>query len=183
MRIYILPGKKDLDLVREVADKVSTWGYARLFAECIDKNHFDPSKSKTTIGEQAFEQVISRFEKYLDNINPEPPYQVYGLLVHDNNETVAKKHTDLMRRFHQQGTLWTSIARIVETPLFVDSRLTSMVQVADLCGYALRRYFENQELDLLNRIYTRADRFFGKVVGIRHYTSPTCSCVVCQTHK
>ena len=178
-----LSRQERIDLVREVADKISSWGYARLFAECIDKNYFDPSKSKNTIGEQAFEQVISRFEKYLDNINPEPPNQVFGLLVHDNNETVAKKHTDLMRRFHQQGTLWTSIARIVETPLFVDSRLTSMVQVVDLCAYALRRYFENHELDLLNRIYPRADRYLNKVVGVRHYSSPNCPCVICQTHK
>jgi Protein of unknown function (DUF3800) len=178
-----LTRQERLDLIRKVADKVATWGYARLFAECVDKNFFDPSKSKNTIGEQAFEQVISRFEKYLDNINEGPPNQVFGLLVHDNNETVAKKHTDLMRRFHQQGTLWTSIARIVETPLFVDSRLTSMVQVADLCAYALRRYFENHESDLFNRIYPRADRVVGKVVGIRHYTLPTCPCDVCQTHK
>jgi hypothetical protein len=179
-----LTRQERLDLVREVADKVSGWGYARLFAECIDKNYFDPSKSRNTISEQAFEQVVSRFERFLGNINVGPPSQdIFGLLVHDNNETVAKKHTDLMRRFHQQGTLWTSIARIVETPLFVDSRLTSMVQVVDLCAYALRRYFENHECDLFNRIYPRADRFLDKVVGVRHFALPTCSCEVCLTHK
>jgi hypothetical protein len=179
-----LTRQERLNLVREVADKVSSWGYARLFAECIDKNYFDPSKSRNTISEQAFEQVVSRFERFLGNINVGPPNQdIFGLLVHDNNETVAKKHTDLMRRFHQQGTLWTSIARIVETPLFVDSRLTSMVQVVDLSAYALRRYSENHECDLFNRIYPRADRFLDKVVGVRHFALSTCSCEVCLTHK
>lgn len=60
-----------------------------------------------------------------------------GLLIHDNNETVAKKHTKLMAKFHHKGTLWTKIDNIVETPLFVDSQLTSMVQIADLCSYSL----------------------------------------------
>jgi hypothetical protein len=101
------------------------------------------------VEEQAFEQVVSRFEQYLANIDVTGEQRrCYGLIVHDNNETVAKKHTELMRRFHSQGTLFTTIERIIETPLFVDSRLTSMVQIADLCSYALRRYLENQETDL-----------------------------------
>ena len=31
--------------VAEIADCVSNWGFARLFAECIDKIHFDPATS------------------------------------------------------------------------------------------------------------------------------------------
>ncbi len=72
----------------------------------------------------------------------------FGLLVHDNNASVAKKHTELMRHFHQQGTLWRQIDGIIETPLFVDSRLTRMVQIADLCAYSLRRFVENGEMNL-----------------------------------
>jgi Protein of unknown function (DUF3800) len=165
-------------LVREVADSVSNWGYARLFAECIDKIHFDPTRTGRTIDEQAFEQVVSRFEQYLENTGGN-----YGLLVHDNNETVARKHTNLMRHFHQQGTLWTSIDRIIETPLFVDSSLTSMVQVADLCSYALRRYLENTETDLFRKIFTRADRVGATVVGVRHFSDFTCECEICQGHR
>jgi hypothetical protein len=99
-----LTRKERVKVVQEAADKVSNWGCARLFAECIDKNYFDPSKSKKSISEQAFEQVVSRFDKYLDNIKsgtPSQPRNIFGLLVHDNNETIAKKHTDLTRRFHQ----------------------------------------------------------------------------------
>ena len=82
----------------------------------------------------------------------------YGLLVHDNNETVERKHTLLMRNFHAKGTLWINIERIIETPMFVDSQLTSMVQIADLCSYTLRRYVENGEARLFDIIYKRADR-------------------------
>src|SRR5712691_11366576 len=36
-------------LVREIADAVSNWGYARLFAECIDKLYFDPARARRTV--------------------------------------------------------------------------------------------------------------------------------------
>ena len=171
-------------LVRQIADHVSDWGFARLFAECIDKIHFDPVKNSRSVDEQAFEQLVSRFEQYLQKTDASIQGQKYfGLLVHDNNETVAKKHTELMRRFHNQGTLWTQIKRIIETPLFVDSRLTSMVQIADLCAYALRRYLENGETDLFHRVFSRADRFQNRVVGIRHFTDHSCSCDICKVHR
>lgn len=169
------------DLLKEVAECVSKWGFARLFAECVDKIYFDPSRRRDTIDEQCLEQLVSRFEHFLkiaDNGKSS-----YGLLIHDNNETLAKKHTNLMKRFHNRGTFWTSIKNIIETPLFVDSQLTSMVQIADLCSYALRRYLENGEIELFDLISQRADRKNEVVVGVRHYTDPTCVCTICVSHK
>ena len=88
-----------------------------------------------------------------------------------------------MKRFHNKGTLWTAVHRIIETPLFVDSQLTSMVQIADLWSYALRRYFENGESDLLDILFVRADRKGSVVVGVRHYADIGCPCKVCVAHK
>lgn len=166
-------------IVREVADCVAGWNFARMFAECINKLHFDPAKTGRTVDEQSFEQVVSRFEQYLQHADPGK----FGLLVHDNNETVARKHTALMRHFHSQGTLWTKIPHIIETPLFVDSKLTRMVQIADLCAYALRRYIENGELELFQPMFSRADRAHGVAVGVRHYTDSGCNCKICSAHR
>ena len=66
---------------------------------------------------------------------------------------------------------------------FLHVRLTSLVQVADLCAYALRRYLENQETDLFNRIFQRADRHGGVVVGLRHCSPVTCNCEICKNHR
>lgn len=171
-----------MQCLREVADLVSSWGNARLYAECIDKVHFDPVKTGKAAEEQGFEQVISRFQKSLArkaSTKSKP-----GLIVHDNNQSVAKKHTELMRGYHDKGTLWTAIPNIVETPLFVDSSLTRMVQIADLCAYALRRYVENGEVELFRKVFTRADRLpNGQVVGIRHYTNNGCACEICKGHR
>lgn len=104
-------------------------------------------------------------------------------MVQDRNDTASKRLTDLMRRFHKDGTQWASIHRIVETPLFVDSQLTAMVQVADLCAYAVRRFFENREVALFERIYSRFDRANDRLVGLRHYTGRRhCTCQVCLDH-
>jgi hypothetical protein len=165
-------------LVKDMANCIGSWTEARLFAECIDKVHFDPNKATQTPDEQAFEQIVSRFEQYLQKVS-----ENHGLLIHDNNETVAKRHTALMKRFHETGTLWTDIKRIVETPLFVDSQLTSMVQVADLCAYALRRYLENGETELFDEIFRRADRNGRVVVGVRHFTRNHCECKICKAHR
>lgn len=168
--------------VIEVASRIGQWGVARLFAECVDKTDFDPSKNSRSIDEQCFEQVVSRFEHYLESVGSEDP-NCLGVLIHDNNETVAKKHTLIMRDFHSKGTSWTTIPKIIETPLFVDSKLTSMIQIADLCAYSLRRYLENKEEELFDLIFPRADRRNGIVVGVRHFTNPSCNCKICTQHK
>lgn len=169
--------------VEEIAKCVANWGFARLFAECIDKFHFDPNLTPNSMAEQAFEQLISRFEKFLQNMAINQQHQGdYGLIVHDNNETIAKKHTNMMRKFLRKGTFFTDIRHIIETPLFVDSQLTSMVQIADLCSYALRRYLENGEKTLFELVYERADRRQDKVVGVRHFTKNSCTCKICLEH-
>ncbi len=174
-----LTHEQRVEFIVEVASAISSWEFATVFAECIDKLHFDPAKANRSIDEQAFEQIVSRFEQYVRRQGNNP--QTKGIIVHDNNQTVALKHTTLMRDFHSQGTLWTSVERIIETPMFVDSKLTGMVQMADLCSFATRRYVENQEADLFNLIYKRADTFKSKAVGFRHY-STRCTCVICKGH-
>jgi len=177
--------KERKEVLGEFSNIIGNWEFARLFAECIDKVWFDPNRASQSIEEQCFEQIVSRFEHFLqiishDKLKPTSK-PIMGMLIHDNNQTVAKRLTDLMIKFHKKGTLWTELKNIIETPLFVDSRLTCMVQAADLCGYALRRYFENNELELFSNIYKRADRKDGKVVGVRHFSDPNCQCIVCKS--
>ena len=170
--------------VLEIAKTIGNWGHARLFAECVDKVHFSPSKISKTVDEQAFEQIVSRFEQYLKILDSSTsPTKNYGLLIHDNNQTVAKRHTEMMKHFHSKGTVWTHLSNIIETPLFVDSQLTSMIQIADVCAYAIRRYLENGEETLFDEVFKRADTKKGVVVGVRHFTNSSCKCKICQGHR
>ncbi len=178
------------ELLQELADEIGSWNDTRLFAEAVEKAAMPPGAD---IFEKAFEQAVTRFHTFLVKWEggrlsqggsvSATSVDNFGLLIQDNNQTVAKNITDLMRRFHVQGTLWAKVERIIETPLFVDSSLTSMVQMADLCAYATRRFFENGEEDLFDRIFARFDRAGGKIVGIRHYVgAKNCKCKVCASH-
>jgi len=168
--------------VEKIAETIGGWGFVRVFAECVDKVFFDPRLATQSVDEQAFEQVVSRFEQYLNATRTDRDKPNYGLLIHDNNPTVAKRHTQLMKGFHKAGTLWVTISNIIDTPLFVSSELTSMVQLADVCSYSLRRYFEKAETKLFREIMKRADRRYGKIVGVRHYSRKNCGCEICQSH-
>lgn len=164
------------ELLRELADIIGDWGACRLFAEAIDKTTFGGQAPRNPPLEEAFAQVVSRFHRFLETRGRD----AVGLIIHDNNPTASLRLTELMRVFHQRRTMFTQIPQIVETPFFVDRRLTSTVQLADLCAYATRRFFENGETDLFDRIYPRFDRSGQRLVGMRHYTGQaTCDCKVC----
>ncbi len=169
-------------LLGELASVIGGWHDARLFAEVTDKQHVYSMPHQYTPFEFSFTELVQRFEYFLRNRGKSVSQNLYGLLIQDNNPTIAHRLTAMMRRFHAQGTRWAAIDHIIETPLFVDSHLTSMVQMADLCGYAIRRFFENNETDLFNRIYSRFDRINASVVGIRHFTASGCTCRVCHDH-
>jgi hypothetical protein len=168
------------ELLRQVSDALSRWDDCRIFAECTDKRSFKGLLPKVPPFEEAFTQVVSRFHSYLESLTP----LEHGLLVQDRNETMAKRLTDLMRVFHRSGTRWiTEIQRIVETPLFVDSQFTSMVQVSDMCAYATRRFLEANDTDLFTRIFAKFHRDGKRLVGARHYVGTrSCHCRICSEH-
>ena len=64
-----------------------------------------------------------------------------------------------------------------------NSELTRMIQIADLCAYALRRYLENGETRLFEPIFSRADRIGEVAVGVRHFSPPGCDCAICEAHE
>ncbi|HPG35845.1 MAG TPA: DUF3800 domain-containing protein, partial [bacterium] len=65
---------------------------------------------------------------------------------------------------------------------FVNSELTGMIQLSDLCCYAIRRYLENGERELFDLVFKRGDRKNEKCVGIRHFSNNRCECVICKSH-
>ncbi|MBI4441955.1 MAG: DUF3800 domain-containing protein [Acidobacteria bacterium] len=169
-----------MDFLRELADLIGSWGNTRLFCESIDKTSFGAIPPTIPPREEAFTQVVTRFERFLVEIGDA---RTVGLLAHDHDDTSADRMTQLMRHFHASGTMWGNITRIIGTPFFVDSRLTVGVQLADLCAYATRRFCEKNETGLFDRIYSRFDRQGGRVVGIRHYVrGRRCTCKICTDH-
>ena len=162
-----------VDLANELAKSTDL----RIFADAISKKDFS-SGVHTSPYEMAFEQVIARSQYYLSSIND------LGMIISDNNEKAALRLTQMARKFHKTGTFYNKIPNIVETPLFVNSALTSMIQMADLCAFGLRRFVDNDETWIWDLVKGKADRAStGKLVGVRHFTAKRkCSCEICQEH-
>lgn len=162
-------------LLQELADEMGRWQNAELFGCGVDKRSLLRPALPEEIYERAFHSLRDMFGEFLASFP-----KSLGLIISDNNQTVAKRITERVRQLHQKPSP-LGARQIIETPLFVDSSLTSMVQMADLCAYATRRYFENEETDLFNRIFTRFDLRLTGQARLYHFTgSQTCHCKVCQ---
>jgi hypothetical protein len=166
-----------MSVLESLVKTVGAWNEAQLFAEVVDKAFFSQQSGQhSPMMEFAFTALVERYERFLCERAKALQVEASGLIVQDNNPTVQKRLTNTMRELHKEGA---KFQHVVETPLFVDSGLTRMVQIADLCAYATRRFFENQETQLFDHLYPR----FGPVgtadSGIRHYADSSCQCRVC----
>lgn len=163
--------------LHDLATKLAGSPNVRIFGEAIKKDRFVPSLKHDSPYEQAFEQVLARYQGFLQRSKS------MGIVAHDHNVTVAPRLTALCRKFHRVGTFYRSIQNVVETPLFVDSSLTAMIQVADLCSYALRRFIENNETALWDIVEARVDSRGAVADGLRHFTgTEACQCRICTNH-
>jgi len=167
-----------VETLRAVADRLATWNDVRLFGDAQKKSTIS-NRHRRRARQYGLEQLTSRFSTYLRRAQPDG----LGIVVHDQHQAESTRLTSIFRDWHERGTAFLEIQNIAETPLFVDSALTVMVQVADLVAYATRRFFDQNETDLFDRLYQRFDRTGVELVGLRHYTATTpCTCRVCRDH-
>lgn len=148
----------------------------RLFGAAIHKAAISPEDPM----EYAFEQLINRFDRFLVRLHRMNDTQ-RGLIILDKSSYETSLQS-LAREFRIDGHRWGQLHNIAETPMFVDSRATRMIQFADMTAYALRRYYENGQPLHLDRIAHVFDAEGGVIHGLVHYT-PTgsgCNCRVCR---
>lgn len=159
----------------------------RLFAEVVDKQHLLRSANKDNAVGPAFEQVLSRFDALLQvfaRSGNNPVNNGIAVVDADPNSELMR---DLTVMFRGAGHSWGKLRHVIETPFFVDSKTVSGIQLADICGYAVRRYVDKQnrsgshEEKQFLRIFHKFDRAGTKLHGLRHYCATrSCDCVVCQ---
>lgn len=142
------------DALRIVADNRRS---VRLFAAIVDKRALaeDPVV-------HAFEQLSSRFDWFLKRLHHRGDTQ-RGLMLFDKSTTEQRIQT-LAREFKYQGGVWGKTANYAEVPVFLDSRASRLIQLADLVAYALYRHYAHQDSQYFEVI---AD-CFDQEGGIRH---------------
>ena len=173
------------DLSREEAQGVikavlgilnQSYDSARAFACAVHKDSY-PDQDPV---ELAFEDLCSRFDRYLGRLRNEGDRQ-RGLLILDKSayETTLQK---MARNFRKIGTQWGTIRNLADIPLFVDSRASRIVQLADHVAYAVFRRYNAKDTNYLDVIAPKFDRTEEVVHGLSHKTlDRNCMCLACAT--
>jgi hypothetical protein len=130
----------------------------RLFASVIKKSAVSPKDPV----ELAFEQLASRFDKYLMRLHRQGDTH-RGIIIFDKS-TYETTIQSLATDFRTIGCTWGLIRNFSEVPLFLDSKASRLIQLADLIAYAVFRYFEKGD----NRFFPIIEPKFDSEGGIVH---------------
>jgi len=149
----------------------------RLFGTAVHK----AARSPRDPLEYAFEQVCNRFDRYLARLYRQNNRQK-GLIIFDKS-TYEGRLQSLAKDFRTIGHSWGVTRDINEVPLFVDSKATRLIQLADLVSYATYRRFEKSDPQFFDVIQNRFDSEGGVVHGFHHFKprrDDDCDCPACQ---
>ncbi|GEM82958.1 DUF3800 domain-containing protein [Meiothermus hypogaeus] len=149
---------------KAIADALRVLGNShvsnRLFASVVRKSAVSPRDPV----EVAFEQLASRFDKYLIRLHNKKDTQ-RGLIVFDKTTYESTIQT-LATDFRTKGYTWGIIRNFAEVPLFLDSKASRLIQLADLVAYATYRNFEKGDSTFYSLIEHRLDADGGVVHGL-----------------
>ncbi|MBE9140918.1 DUF3800 domain-containing protein [Nodosilinea sp. LEGE 07088] len=132
----------------------------RLFASVIKKTVVSPKDPV----EVTFEQLASRFDQYLMRLHRNSDTH-RGIIIFDKSTyetTIQALATD----FRTIGYTWGVIRNFSEVPLFLDSKASRLIQLADLIAYAIFRNFEKGDDKFFSIIEPRFDSEGGIVHGL-----------------
>ena len=130
----------------------------RLFAAVVKKSVISPADSV----EFAFEQPSSRFDHYLARLHKSGDSQ-RGVIIFDKS-TYETTIQSLATDFRTLGHQWGVLRNLSEVPLFLDSKASRLIQLADLIAYAIFRNFEIGDDTFFSIIKNR----FDSEGGINH---------------
>lgn len=130
--------------------------------------------------EFAFEQVVSRFDRFLGRLHNNGDTQ-RGLVILDKSSYETSLQ-GLSKSFKEIGHRSGFLRNMSDVPLFVDSQATRLVQFSDLIAHALRRYVEAGDPTYFDVIRNKFDTFGGVRVGLQHSVpeGTTCPCICCH---
>jgi hypothetical protein len=105
--------------------------------------------------EHAFEQLCNRFDLFLRRLYAKHNDPQRGIILFDKSTTEQRIQT-LAREFKSAGHSWGKTKNYAEVPVFLDSRASRLIQLADLIAYALYRFHEandNEYYRVINRCF------------------------------
>lgn len=151
----------------------------RLFACVIHKASYDQDPV-----EIAFENLCNRFDLYLKRVHALTKEKHRGLIILDKSSSETSLQ-DLANNFRNLGTRWGVMRHVVEAPLFIDSRATRLIQLADHVAYAVFRRYEASDGNYFDPVLHKFDSEEGKIHGLLHLPQNVdgCMCQACLSRN
>jgi hypothetical protein len=157
----------------------NSYNSAKAFACAVHK----PSYPNRDPMQLAFEDLCSRFDRYLSRMHAAGDRQ-RGMIILDESthETTLQQ---MARNFRTLGTQWGVIRNLAETPLFVNSKASRCVQLADHVAYAVFRRYNAADTQYLDIIASRFDAHENVIHGLSHKQTkdPNCMCMACMSRR
>jgi hypothetical protein len=151
---------------------------AAAFACAIHKASFPGSDPM----ELAFEDLCSRFDRYLSRRALDGDRH-RGLIILDESAHETSLQT-MAKNFRRLGTKWGAIRHLADVPLFVDSKMSRPIQIADHIAYATFRRYNAGDASYFDIMAHRFDSKDGVVHGLSHkFKGGPCMCPGCLSRR
>lgn len=154
-----LPFPDRLQAIKDSLKCIQHTNGVRLFGAVVKKTSLtgeDPV-------EHAFQQIASRFDLFLRRCYTKHHDRQRGIILFDKSSTENRIQT-LSREFKYTGHAWGTTMNYAEVPVFLDSKASRLIQLADLVAYALYRLHEHHD----NSLYDVIKYCFDTEGGVEH---------------
>jgi hypothetical protein len=134
-----------------------------LFGAAINKASY---QGHSSLSEELFAQVVSRFDMFLGRKHTRNKEPARGIVIFDKS-TSESQFQAWSRMFQEMGNQWgNKLHNFSEVPLFLDSKISRLIQIADIIAYSLFRKYEHGD----DKYFSKIQRCFDtdKVAGLTH---------------
>jgi hypothetical protein len=115
-----------------------------------------------------FTQVASKFDMFLRRIYLSHAKRERGIIIFDKSksEYIIQKMT---LKFKNVGHQWGTLRNLAEVPLFLDSKASRLIQLADIIAYAVHRHYNCQDSTYFSIIKECFDAEGTTIHGLHEY--------------
>jgi len=179
-----VPAADRIAVLDAVFDHLRTWQAAsghepKYFAVAIHRPSF-PGKD---LLKMAHMELFRRFDTFLSRLHVSGDSHRSIVIADDSSyEKIVQK---LVPEWKRKGTSIGRLHSMIEVPLFVDSKASRMVQVADFVAWAAFNYYERGHTTYLQALNGRFDADAGIQHGLAHFVKRyrRCACVPCASRR
>lgn len=175
-----LPRNRRIEILKRVYAYIAGQNIC-LFGVAMHKSSF---KTVNPI-QRTCEELSGHFDASLTRLEVDKGRdKQLGLMIFDESNHARTLHV-LLSQYRSTGTRFGRVKHIAEVPMFADSKLTRVLQIADFVAYAIFRRYERGDSSFLDLIIQKFDESQGCLHGLVHLIADykNCYCPACISRR